>query len=199
MDSRALTLGRSMDSKAARAYASISERIDPNLRGSELVLAGWQIFDEEYDRNSQATRPITGKVLEYLVIDAMWYHGIRPIYYQARVTQIPLVVYDILIYDPLTPVTISCKASLGERWKQADLEGTALRQVYRGAYNVLLTTHADGHQRQRQIEDRTIVGLDACVVVEPGNDAFDLLLERIAELKPQEAKPVLPVEGILLE
>ena len=198
MDSKALSLSRSSTSRAHRVYADIARRIDPELRGSELVLAGWKIFNDENERDDQATRPLTGRILEYLVIDALWYQGIRPIYYQAKVTQIPLTVYDIFVYDPRTPVTISCKASLGERWKQADLEGTALRQVYRGAYNILLTTHPDGHKRQQEIEDRTIVGLDRCIVIEPGSTAFDDVLKWMMTLDPQEAQPVVPVSGAVL-
>ena len=198
MNSKAITLTRGQSTKIAEIYPRIAARISDQARGSRLVLDGWEVFDKEFNRNDQAIRPISGKVLEYLVIDAVWHHGIRPIYYQAKVAQIPLTVYDVFLFHPTTPVTISCKVSLGERWKQADLEGTALRQVYRGAYNVLLTTHPDGHKRQREIEEKTIVGLDDCIVIEEGNDDFNNLLAKLADMDLQEARPTLPVEGALL-
>lgn len=189
----------SADSKSTKFYLDVAERIDDRARGSDLVLAGWEYWDGLVDRNEQGTRPVTGRILEFLIIDALWYHGIRPIYYQARIRQIPLTVYDVFLYHPVTPVSISCKASLGERWKQADLEGTALRSVYRGARNVLVTTHKDGHARQRQVEERTIVGLDQVIVVERGSTAFDDFLNGLRDMEPNKADLVLPLEGKILE
>lgn len=198
MNSKAITLTRGQTTKIAEIYPRIAAQISDDARGSRLVLDGWRVFDENFDRNDQGIRPISGKVFEYLVIDAIWHQGISPIYYQAKVAQIPLTVYDVFLFHPTTPVTISCKVSLGERWKQADLEGTALRQVYRGAHNVLLTMHPDGLKRQREIEERTIVGLDECVVIAEGRDEFDNLLAKLTDMDLQEAKPTLPVEGALL-
>lgn len=198
MHSKAINLTRGQNAKIAEIYPRIAAQISDEARGSRLVLDGWRVFDQNFDRNDQGIRPISGKVFEYLVIDAIWHHCVKPIYYQAKVAQIPLTVYDVFLYHPTTPVTISCKVSLGERWKQADLEGTALRQVYRGAHNVLLTMHPDGHKRQRETEERTIVGLDQCIVIEEGNDDFDNLLVKLADMDLQEARPTLPVEGALL-
>lgn len=198
MESQAIKLANP-DSQSAKLYRTVFDQIDDAARGSELVLAGWDYWNQLADRNNQGTRPITGRILEFLVMDALWYHGIKPIYYQARITQIPHTVYDVFLYHRIAPISISCKASLGERWKQADLEGAALRSVYRGATNVLVTTHADGHKRQREVQERTIVGLDQVIVIEHGETSFDRFLSDVGERSLAMAEPVLPVVGKVLE
>lgn len=64
---------------------------------------------------------------------------IQPFYYQAKFHHVPPCKCDIVLYDDRRPVVLSVKVSLLERYKQADLEGIALRQVYRQARQYLIT------------------------------------------------------------
>ncbi len=189
-----------MRSKAASLeltpyYASTVQNFPDDLHGSELVLAGYRWYEENNETSAPRMRAHNGRMLECLVIDALWKRGVLPLYYQAKLTHIPHVVYDILLYHPERPVVLSCKTSLRERWKQADLEALALKQVYRGATSVLVTLSAEGESVQRQIERTEVFGLDACVIVRPDDQAFDELLDKLGRRQFSEAKPVEPLQG----
>ena len=55
------------------------------------------------------------------------------------------------------------KVSLRERYKQADLEGMALRQVYRNAESYLITLSDEAVGVTRKIENGDIAGLSGCI------------------------------------
>lgn len=177
-----------------------ASHVSAGLSGSEFVKAGYEWYRSNYDTSAASQRGTSGKVFEGLILTALYQSGIYPAYYQATVTHVPHVVYDILLYHPRRPIILSCKVSLRERWKQADLEGSALRQVYRGTYSVLLTLSAnEGKRVQRQIEDQDVLGLDECVVIEHRGDRFDDLLQRLQGMPFEYASPVIPVEGRIME
>lgn len=199
MDSVAIRLiGK--NSKTAAAYPHVLAGIEPGSTGSSLVLQGWTAW-QSMNPNTQVNqdvRPVSGKVLELLVVDALWLAGISPMYYQASLPYIPATKYDIFVYHPISPHVVACKTKLRERWKQADLEALALRNVYRGAINVLITTDPEGHDRQRSIRERTVAGLDQVIVIEDGSSEFDEFIDRLSTFTPSVAEPVLPVVGRVL-
>ncbi|MCY3798206.1 MAG: hypothetical protein OXG84_10375 [Chloroflexi bacterium] len=163
-----------------------------DMAGSKLVLAGYRNYIAAHGSN----RSVNGRVFEGLVLESLYREGILPAYYQASVEFIPSVNYDILLYHPKTPVVLSCKTSLRERWKQADLEGLAIKQVYRGARSFLLTMNEkEGNSIQRKVSDSQAVGLDECVVVQGKGDQFDQLLEKLKLTQFVEANAVIPVRG----
>ena len=202
MQSKALELIRDPNSKIWAAYSEIVNELPDSVSGSDLVFQGYELYASRHDTNSQAWRPTSGKVFEYLIIDALWNHGISPIYYQAKVTNITYVEYDVFLYHPMKPVAISCKTSLGERWKQADLEGMVLKNIYRGALSVLVTMNRRGNNEganvQRKIKTNEAVGLDHCIVVENGNEDFDALLNTLAKSEYTLAEPVIPLVGTVV-
>lgn len=202
MQSKAIELIRDTNTRIWTAYSEIVDHLPDSVSGSEMVFRGYEYYASRHDTNNQAWRPTSGKVFEYLIIDALWTHGISPIYYQAKVTNITYVEYDVFLYHPTTPVAISCKTSLGERWKQADLEGMVLKQTYRGALSILVTMNRrrnnEGANIQRKIESNEAVGLDHCVVVEEGNEDFDALLNSLANTEYTLAQPVIPLIGTIV-
>ena len=181
-------------------YQDVVRHIPGGVRGSEFVKTGYNWYRYHYNTSASSQRGTNGKVFEGLILTALHQAGIYPAYYQATVAHIPNVVYDILLYHPRRPAILSCKVSLRERWKQADLEGSALRQVYRGAYSVLLTLNANEGQRvQRQIENQDVLGLDECVVIQGQGDRFDALIQRLQGMRFVHASPVIPVEGRIMQ
>ena len=202
MQSKSIELINDPNSKIWKAYSEIVEELPDSVSGADLVFQGYELYASRYDTNHQSWRPTSGKVFEYLIIDALWNSGINPIYYQAKVTNITYVQYDVFLYHPTKPVAISCKTSLGERWKQADLEGMVLKQIYRGAHSVLVTMNRkrnnEGVNLQRRIESNEAIGLDRCVVIEEGNEDFDALLNALAMTDYGLAQPMIPLVGTVL-
>ena len=120
-----------------------------------------------------------GRVFEYILCETLAREGILPFYYQTRFSLVPNADFDIVCYDPRRPVVLSAKVSLRERYKQADLEGMILRQVYRSAESYLITLSAGESQTvQRKIAGGEVAGLARCVLADSPD--YDALL---AELK----------------
>lgn len=180
-------------------FTTVIENIPNGLRGSEYVKFGYDWYETHHGTSEARNRALNGRIFEGLVLGALQIEGIVPAYYQAKVTFIPNTVYDILLYHPRRPVILSCKVSLRERWKQADLEGAALKQVYRGAKSILLTlSHKEGVRVQRQIENHEVMGLDACIVIQSKGDYFDRLIQELKCTQFLEASPIIPVDGRIM-
>jgi len=180
-------------------YDNVVKNLRDGISGSELVKVGYDWYRGHYNTSASSQRGVNGRVFEGLILEALYRAGIYPAYYQATVKFIPNVKYDILLYHPKHLVVLSCKVSLRERWKQADLEGSALKQVYRGAQSVLLTlSESEGSRVQRQIENSEALGLDECVVVKSNGDRFDILIQDLQEMQFVEASPVMPVKGRIM-
>lgn len=123
---------------------------------------------------------VNGAVFEHLICEALNHEGIRPFYCHARFAQVPITDFDVVCYDPTSPVVLSMKVSLRKRWKQADLEGMALRQVYRRAESYLITlSKNEASSVKSKIENGTVSGLNACVSAD--TEEFTLLLTKLKQ------------------
>ncbi len=168
------------------------DAVSSTASGSTLVKSAYDAYLAAYGGN----RNRNGRIFEGLILESLFRLGVSPVYYQATVRFIPSVKYDILLYHPTTPVALSCKTSLRERWKQADLEALALKQVYRGARSYLITMNeSEGNRIQRKVTAAEVVGLNECVVVGASGNRFDHLLQELSGIKFEEAQAVIPVHG----
>lgn len=150
----------------------------------------YQAYRQNYPDNPN----INGQVFEYLVCEVLAREGITPFYRQAKFERVPNAIYDVVCYDPARPVVLTMKASLRERYKQADLEGLALRQVYWGAENHLITLPVDEARRvQTKIEGGEVAGLDSCRVASAAE--FTDLIGDLKHRKFHTAEAVMPLTG----
>lgn len=133
-------------------------------------------------------------MFEYLVCETLAHEGITPFYYQAKFAHVPNANFDVVCYHPKRPVALSMKVSLRERYKQADLEGLALRQVYRSAECCLITLSAgEAAWVSRKITDGDVAGLSRCVIANEPE-----YTELLGELKGQQfahAASIMPITG----
>ncbi len=132
-------------------------------------------------------------MLEFLTCETLKQEGVLPFYYQARFAHVPNADFDVVLYHPRRPVALSVKTSLRERYKQADLEGLALRQVYRGAESYLLTLSEEWGLVQQKIESGEVTGLTACLLA--NTDAYDNLLSTLKQRTFELAKQITPLHG----
>jgi len=114
---------------------------------------------------------------------------IVPFYYQAF---IPNVNFDIVCYNDVSPVVLSCKVSLRERWKQADLEGLAIKQVYRKSKVHLITAAENEQDRlQKKIKSENVNGLDSCILAQsPDFDRLLMDLKKQSFIVAEEINPI---------
>ena len=109
----------------------------------------------------------------------------------------PNADFDVVLYHPQKPVVLTMKVSLRERYKQAELEGLALRQVYRGANSYLITLSEEEIKSVKsKIKSGAVVGLTDVVLA--SSLEYDDLLKELSQRQFSLAKPITPLQGKLL-
>lgn len=135
-----------------------------------------------------------GRIFELLVAETLAQNDILPFYEQGVFALVPNAIFDFVCYRPKSPVVLSAKSSLRERYKQADLEGMALKQVYRRASCYLLTADKkEAGNVNAKIEKGDIAGLNKCVVV--SEPEFNALIAKLAKMKFCEQEPIDPLSS----
>lgn len=108
---------------------------------------------------------INGRIFEFLIAETLAQADVTPFYYQANFQLVPNADFDILLYDPREPVILTMKTTLRERYKQADLEGLVLKQVYRHAKSYLITlSEGEADSVNSKIEKGDVTGLERCII-----------------------------------
>ena len=158
----------------------------------QFVLEGYRTYESVHHSNPA----INGRIFECLICETLANEGIVPFYYQARFEQVPNAKFDIVCYNPRRPVVLSAKTSLRERYKQADLEGLVLRQVYRNAESHLLTLDDTGLNVQEKIEEGDVVGLTSCILAD--SPEYNGLIEGLQQYTFIEAQEIMPIHGQMI-
>jgi len=97
---------------------------------SHYVSQYWNAFQKQAEDNNN----LNGKIFEYILATLCVRENISPLFLNAKVAFVPNVIYDLMFYTLAHgPICISAKTSLRERYKQADLEAFALKNVHRKA------------------------------------------------------------------
>ena len=95
-------------------------------------------------KSPQSIGSAAGRWFEWAVIVALKDQKLTPLWWQAEFVAVPKNYNDVLLWSKeYGPVVLSCKTSLRERYKQADLESVALRQHYPNAKFFLVTLDED--------------------------------------------------------
>lgn len=140
---------------------------------------------------------MNGRIFELLICETLLRRGIAPFYYQVQITLVPNADFDIVCFNPLTPVVLSCKVSLRERYKQAVLEAMVLQQVYRQAKSYLVTmSPQEAKILQGKIQGNEIEGLTACIRAD--SEEYTELLDKLATYDFVKAEPMMPLHGTFL-
>lgn len=117
-----------------------------------------------------------------------------PFYYQATFERIPNTIFDIVLYNQKSPIVLTIKTSLRERYKQAELEGLVLKQVYRRSKTYLITLSEEESQKiKNKIEQGGITGIDNCLLA--NKEEFDRLLQKIKKEDFIKAEKILPINN----
>ena len=98
---------------------------------SSFIKNNWQKF-LKYRELKKVDNSTNGAVFECLISILLFKENIFPLYTQVQVAFVPNAIFDLLLYNNSGKIiSLSLKTTLRERWKQADLEAFALKNVYR--------------------------------------------------------------------
>lgn len=179
-------------SKSRYVYKSLLSDIESGYSPSKFISAIW----ENYKKRGCNNPNVNGRIFEYAIAEVLATAGIKPFYYQAEIAFVPNVKFDFVCYHPSMPVILSVKTSLRERYKQADLEGTAIKSVYRKAQSVLITLDRDAASSlDQKIAKGDVVGLDHCFVAD--DRTFDDFITKLASKSFTLGKEIKPIVGQL--
>lgn len=181
---------KNRNGKAYKIFKEHIEPILPDLNGSpsEYVSRCWDAYQKvAKDANNNGT------IFEYIIETLMIRENLMPFYCQAQVNFVPNVIFDVLLYtSEKKPITLSLKTSMRERYKQADLEAMALKNVHRKAENYLLTLNAtEAATVNHKIQAEEVFGLKEIIVADTVQ--FDNFIENLKKYKfvPAASEPVV--------
>lgn len=157
--------------------------IDENLSPSEFINTYWNLYVDSYQSNNS----MNGTIFENLVIIALGRAGIDNIYFQTELTYVPSAIFDIFLYHPEGSYALSIKTTLRERWKQADLEALAIKQVHKHV-QCFVVTLSENEVATRRRNDDLYAGLDGFVLA--NNQEFDKLVAELVTKQFQVAGSV---------
>jgi hypothetical protein len=130
-------------------------------------------------KSPQSIGSMGGHWLEWAVLIALKQKGLTPAYWQAEFTAVPRAFNDVLVWSKeYGPVILSCKTSLRERYKQADLEAVALKNHFPDGKFYLVTLEDDAQHLKRvrsKIADKEILALQAIYAADNADELFAFL------------------------
>lgn len=172
--------------KTDKVFAKIKTEFSKNSDiPSVYVKKLWDKYNSLSDKDKN--NAMNGSIFEAIISTVLIKEGIIPLYTQASLEFVPNINFDIVVFpknekgevDVSAPISLSLKTSLRERYKQADLEGLALKEVYKRATSYLITLESKTEIENftKKIENKDIRGIDKCV--DARTKEFDELIAKI--------------------
>lgn len=154
---------------------------------SDFIEKSWNYYKDSFDSNNS----INGTIFENLVAYVLAYEGIDNIYEQAEVAFVPNAIFDILLYSSEQVFTLSLKTTLRERWKQADLEAYAVKNVLKSSKSYVITlSQREVERRRNQAKNKRDFynGLDGFIIAT--HTGFDDLISELKKYKFTESDTI---------
>lgn len=199
-------MGVLKDSHIVKRDGSQMVRVFESLMGNQTFLQIAYATPKDYvskfwtafkQMHPHASVNLNGKIFELIIYTLLYREGVLPFYTQAKVAFVPNVEFDTILYNKSTPVSLSLKTSLRERYKQADLESIALKYVHRKAQSYLLTLSSDEANTVRQkIANGSIIGLD--YVVDCNTDEINVMISDLKQMAFIESEKIDIVQGFIV-
>lgn len=113
------------------------------VKPSEYIKAAYEMYKTKCKTNNA----LNGNVFEMIFQCLVFQLDLLPLYSQVKLTYVPNIEFDFMLfkkcdffdshgavlYNGVEPICISLKTTQRERYKQADLEAMALKNVHRNA------------------------------------------------------------------
>ena len=196
-------MGELVNKGIAKKESATTQLFDGLIKGETFMSVKYRT-PKEYVKKywaalELANKPtLHGNAFEYIIYTLLYREGIKPFYTQAQVAFVPNVNFDALLYCQSTPVSLSLKTSLRERYKQADLEAVALRYIYRRAKSYLLTMDTrEANVQKAKILSGDIMGLDE--IIDCNTDDINRLIANLKTMQFTTSIKIDTVEGNLIQ
>lgn len=164
----------------------------PKMNPSKYVSYCWSEYKTNYkkDTGKAPGNSLNGNIFEAILSTVLYRENIKPFYLQTTVTYVPNVAFDILLYNKKDEITaLSLKTSCRERYKQADLEGMALRNVHRTAKHYLITLNKkEAKTVKNKIKKQVVMFINGVFVATESE--FDDFIEMLKKDTYKEAGSV---------
>lgn len=157
--------------------------IDDDLSPADFIKTYWDLYENHY----QGSNSMNGIIFENLVIIALGRAGIENIYVQTELTYVPSAIFDVFLYHPEGSYALSIKTTLRERWKQADLEALAIKQVHKDV-KCFVVTLSKKEVSTRRKNDNLYAGLDGFIIA--NHQEFNNLVAELVEKRFEVAGKV---------
>lgn len=147
----------------------------------------------------KANKPtLQDSAFKYIIYTLLYRESIKPFYMHGKISDVPIVNYDVLLFSQSVPISLSLKTSLRERYKQADLEAIALKYVHRRSKCYLLTMDTkEANAQKGKILSGDIIGLDE--IIDCNTDDIDSLIADLKRTAFAVSEKIEVVQGNLVE
>jgi hypothetical protein len=174
----------SESSSRSSLSAQLLLSIQPSLESIEIHQPSKYVefIWSKAEKDNRLTRDVRGKFFELVIASCLIKNEILPFFWQAQLEFVPLANFDLVVYtEERGPVVLSLKTSIRERYKQAEFEAQAMKDVHRRAKNFLVTMEKDeAVSLQAKIDSGVLSGIDGVVVA--NEKSFDELIELLKSL-----------------
>jgi hypothetical protein len=166
------------------ASANLLLAIQPQLHSIQIQQPSKYVdfIWKKAERDKRLTRDVRGKFFELLIASCLIKNEVLPFFWQAQLEFVPLANFDLVLYtEERGPVVLSLKTSIRERFKQAEFEAQALKDVHRRAMNFLVTIESDeAVSLKSKIDLGVLTGIDDVIVA--NESSFDNLVKYLKSL-----------------
>ena len=168
------------NSLSAQLLISIQPQLNSVLESTPSKYVDFIWKKAELD--PRLTRDVRGKFFELLIATCLIRNKILPFFWQAQLEFVPLANFDLVVYtEERGPIVLSLKTSIRERYKQAEFEAQAMKDVHRRAKNFLVTMEREeALSLQSKIDTGVLAGIDEAIVA--NENSFDRLIEFLKSL-----------------
>lgn len=172
----------------------------PKMKPSEYVQYYWKKYIESglnITKDGKTNNALNGQMFELIIYTLLYREGILPFYVQAKVAFVPNVEYDTILYSHESPICLSLKTSLRERYKQADLESIALKYVHRKSQCFLLSLDGEEvNSVNEKIRKGDVIGLN--FAYNCSLEEFNHFIEKLKQETFNVSETINVIEGRLI-
>ncbi len=164
----------------------------------EYVKTCWDNYKSNCPKPEQ-TQSLNGKVFETIIATCLYREKILPMFLQAQITFVPNVSFDIALFkeEQRSPIGISIKTSLRERYKQADLEAVALKYVHRNSENYLISLQSgETDSVKKKLGQGDLLGINRVIAADMPE--FDEVINYLKSIKFTDPESVPIITGTLV-